>query len=214
MENGKPLLCKSTVSCAKQTIADGLSVPFVGVNAFFTAKGLLERVVQIDEDWIAVAILRLLETEKAVVEGAGASGLGAILSGVLPELQGKKCAVVLCGGNIDISTLGRVIERALLATGRLVRFTITVSDRPGGLAEFLNVCADVGVSVKDMQHDRVLLTSFVYKTQLVCTVETRGKEQEDELRRKLEEVYDADDINWLEFESCDDSGKKSSSMKE
>lgn len=208
MENGKPLLCRATVSCAKQTIADGLSVPFVGVNAFYTAKGLIERVVQIDEDWIAVAILRLLETEKAVVEGAGASGLGAILSGVLPELQGKKCAVVLCGGNIDISTLGRVIERALLATGRLVRFTITVSDRPGGLAEFLNVCADVGVSVKDMQHDRVLLTSFVYKTQLVCTVETRGKEQEDELRQKLEDVYDADDINWLEFENCDVTTKK------
>ena len=116
--------------------------------------------------------------------------------------------MVLCGGNIDISTLGRVIERALLATGRLVRFTITVSDRPGGLAEFLNVCADVGVSVKDMQHDRVLLTSFVYKTQLVCTVETRGKEQEDELRQKLEDVYDADDINWLEFENCDVTTKK------
>merc|ERR1712226_1734464 len=197
---GKPVLCSATVGCAKQTIADGLSVPNVGVNAFYTASKLIEKVIQIDEDWIAIAILKLLETEKAVVEGAGASGLGAILTGSLPELKGKKVAVVLCGGNIDITTLGRVIERALLATGRLCRFTITVSDRPGGLAKFLNICADAGVCVKDMQHDRVLLTSFVYKTQLICTVETRGKEQEDDLKRRLEEVYDPEDITWLEFE--------------
>ena len=98
-------------------------------------------------------------------------------------------AVVLCGGNIDITTLGRVIERALLATGRLCRFTITITDRPGGLAQFLNICADAGVrfetqkiiceffkklfffkfslDVKDMQHDRVLLTSFVYRVNIL-----------------------------------------------
>lgn len=200
IKTGKPVLCADTVTGAKQTIADGLSVPNVGVNAFHTASKLIEKVIQIDEDWIAIAILKLLETEKAVVEGAGASGLGAILTGSLPELKDKKVAVVLCGGNIDITTLGRVIERALLATGRLCRFTITVSDRPGGLAKFLNICADAGVCVKDMQHDRVLLTSFVYKTQLICTVETRGKDQEDDLKRRLEAVYDPEDITWLEFE--------------
>lgn len=199
LQSGGPKLCADTVNHAKQTIADGLSVPHVGVNAFHTAAKLVDKVITIDEDWIAIAILKLLETEKAVVEGAGASGLGAILTGQLPELKNKKVAVVLCGGNIDITTLGRVIERALLATGRLCRFTITVSDRPGGLAKFLNICADAGVCVKDMQHDRVLLTSFVYKTQLICTVETRGKEQEDDLKRRLEEVYEPEDINWLEF---------------
>lgn len=210
LNEGKPIMCKDTVAGAVQTIADGLSVPHVGVNAFHTASNLIEKVIQIDEDWIAIAILKLLETEKAVVEGAGASGLGAVLTGSLPELKDKKVAIVLCGGNIDITTLGRVIERALLATGRLVRFTITVSDRPGGLAKFLNVCADAGVCVKDMQHDRVLLTSFVYKTQLICTVETRGKDQESDLKRRLEEVYEPEDITWLEFTVASGNNKDGS----
>lgn len=72
-------------------------------------------------------------------EGAGAAGLAALLSGQLPELRGKKVVIPLCGGNIDTTVLGRVIERGLAADARLVRFSVIVSDRPGGIAALCKV---------------------------------------------------------------------------
>merc|ERR1711868_187645 len=72
-----------------------------------------------------------------VTEGGGAAGVAAIIANALPELKGKTVATVLCGGNIDASTLTRVIDRGLIAEGRICRFTVVVSDRPGGIAEML-----------------------------------------------------------------------------
>jgi hypothetical protein len=80
-----------------------------------------------------------LTTLLDVQEGAGAAGLAALLSGQLPELKGKKVVIPLCGGNIDTTVLGRVIERGLAADGRLVRFSVIVSDRPGGIAALCKV---------------------------------------------------------------------------
>ena len=198
INHGKPVACEKTIKYAPETIADGLSVPTVGVNAFHTAKDLIEKVIEIDETWIAVAITRLLESEKAVVEGAGASGLAAILSGALPELEGKKCCVVLCGGNIDISTLGRVVERGLLATGRLIKFTVTISDRPGGLAQFIDICKNIGVSIKTMHQDTAS-SSSTFKTKLNVTAETRDDQQEELLKKSLLEVYDEEEIVFVEY---------------
>ena len=198
LKNKKPIACQHTIKHASETIADGLSVPTVGVNAFHTAKDLIEKVIEIDETWIAVAITRLLESEKAVVEGAGASGLAAILSGQLPELEGKKCVVVLCGGNIDISTLGRVVERGLLATGRLIKFTVTVSDRVGGLQQFINICSEIGISIKTMHQDPAS-SSSTFKVKLSCTAETRDESQEPMLRKSLAEVYGEEEFQFMEF---------------
>ena len=74
----------------KKTLADGLAVPVVGYNAFVTAAPLIDKMLVVQEEWIALAILRLVEEDKCVVEGAGATGLAAILAGLVPELQGKK----------------------------------------------------------------------------------------------------------------------------
>jgi threonine dehydratase len=82
--------------------------------------------------------------EKAVVEGAGAVPLAACLAGLLPELEGRTVVLPLCGGNIDMNVLGRVIERGLASDGRLWRFSATISDRPGGLAIFAGLIADEG----------------------------------------------------------------------
>ena len=78
---------------------------------------------------IAVAVLRLMETERIVQEGAGAAGLAAVLAGRIPGLAGKRVGVPLCGANIDSTVLGRVIDRALVYDSRLVRFSAVVSDR-------------------------------------------------------------------------------------
>ena len=99
---------------------------------------------------IAIAVLRLIELEKLVVEGGGAAALAAILPGgpLHGKFAGKKVVVPLCGGNIDTTVLGRVIDRGLAADKRLVRFSATVSDRPGGIATLARDMADMGVSVK------------------------------------------------------------------
>jgi len=119
------------------------------------------------------------------VEGGGATGLAGILAGQLPELQGKKVVVPLCGGNIDITTLGRVIERGLAADDRLVRFVATVSDRPGGVAALTDLVAKSGVSIKDIYHERAWLQSSVNAVQVKVIVETRGRSHAEELRDLL-----------------------------
>jgi len=168
------------------TLADGLAVPTVGRNAFFNARDKVDRVVQVSEKHIALTILRLLENEKIVAEGGGVVGLAALLQpDVLNDLKGKNVVVPLCGGNIDITTLGRVIERGLAADGRLLRFTATVSDRPGGIAGLTELIANSGASIKDIYHERAWLQNSITSVEVRCVVETRGKEHGDELRKIL-----------------------------
>jgi len=177
-----------------KTLADGLATPDVGANAFETAEPLIDGLVMVDEASISLAVLRLMEFEKSVVEGAGAAPLAALiaepedelLAGALPDLKGKTVVLPLCGGNIDPAMTGRVIERGLAADGRLMRFTTTISDRPGGLAQFTGAIASVGASVKDIQHDRAFATSDLASVDILCTVETSGPEHVDELLAKLE----------------------------
>jgi threonine dehydratase len=154
------------------TLADGLSVPKVGANAFQIARGLIDRIVVVSEHDIARAVLRLMELEKAVVEGAGAAPLAACLGGLAPELAGLKVVLPLCGGNIDLTTLDRVIERGLVSEGRLCRFTATISDRPGGLARFAGLVAQEGASIIDITHDRAFADDDISTVVVHCVVET------------------------------------------
>jgi threonine dehydratase len=157
----------------KPTLADGLSVPKVGENAFSLAKILVDRTVLVSEHDLARAVLRLMELEKAVVEGAGAAPLAACLAGSLPELKAKTVVLLLCGGNIDLNILDRVIERGLASDGRLCRFTATISDRPGGLARFAGLIAEEGASIIDIAHDRAFADEDVSTVAVHCVVETR-----------------------------------------
>lgn len=170
------------------TLGDGLAVPMVGPRAFALARTVTDRVVDVDEESIALAILRLVELEKGVVEGAGASPLAAILSGKLDHLKGKKVVLVLCGGNIDPAVLGRVIDHGLVADGRLVQFRSTISDRPGGLARLAQAIADAGASVKQITHERAFSQANFASVEVFCTVETRGKDHAAELFEKLSQL--------------------------
>lgn len=143
---------------------------------------------------MALAILRMVEMEKTVVEGGGVAALAALLSGQLPELKGKKVVVALCGGNIDITTLGRVIDRGLAADGRVIQITATISDRPGGLASFLKIIAEAGGSVKEINHERVFLVEQsinVVKVEMVLSSNSQNrfgpllKPEEPAIQRRL-----------------------------
>jgi threonine dehydratase len=168
------------------TLADGLSVPKVGENAFRLARELVNRTELVGEHDIARAVLRLMELEKAVVEGAGAAPLATCLANLVPELKGKKVVLPLCGGNIDLNTLDRVIERGLVSEGRLCRFTATISDRPGGLARFAGLLAEEGVSIIDIAHDRAFADDDITTVAVHCVVETRDADHIKALRERLQ----------------------------
>jgi threonine dehydratase len=169
----------------RNTLADGLATLAVGKNAFGLIRRRVDRVVRVEEKWISLAILRMLELEKTVVEGAAAAPLAAMMSGRVPGLRGKRVALVVCGGNIDPVVLGRVIEKGLVHDGRLARFTVEISDRPGGLAGLCAVIAACGASINQVTHDRAFSGPDVSATRVVCTVETRDRRHIAELRRAL-----------------------------
>jgi threonine dehydratase len=190
MRVGKPVRIETL-----PTLADGLAIAEVGKNAFATAAPLVDRTVLVTEEQIAVSILRIVELEKGVVEGAAATPLAACLSGQLPELARKRVVLLLCGGNIDPNVLSRVVERGLVADGRLCRFTAMISDRPGGLADLAAQIASAGASIKQVVHDRAFAGSDVSAVHVLCTVETRNHEHLAEVRKRLKdhgvETYDS-----------------------
>lgn len=181
---GRPVPTHTT-----STLADGLAVPVVGSRAFEVAAACTDACVQVSEAAIALAVLRLIEGEKLVSEGGGAAGLAALLPGqpLHDKLQGKTVVLPLCGGNIDTTTLGRVLERGLAADGRLNRFVATVSDRPGGIARFTRFLADTGASLKDIYHERAWLQSAVDRVMVRCVIETADQEHADQVRYELEQ---------------------------
>jgi threonine dehydratase len=167
------------------TLADGLAVPEVGKRAFELARTRVDRVVAVDEEAISLAILRLVEMQHGVVEGAGASALAALFTDELKDLAGKKVVLLLCGGNIDPLVLARVIEHSLAVDGRLVQFDATISDRPGGLADLAATIAATGASVQDIRHERVFGGPDISRVRVACVVEVRDSRHADELQEAL-----------------------------
>ena len=167
------------------TLADGLAVPLLGKLPFAVLEKVVDEVVTVDEAPIALAILRLIELEKSVVEGGGAAPLAAFVAGKLHHLKGKRVVLTLCGGNIDLSMLGRIIEVGLVADGRVSRFSVTISDRPGGLARLAELIASTGASIKEIVHDRAFSGPDLSAVRVICIVETTGHAQVKELHAAL-----------------------------
>jgi len=168
------------------TLADGLAVPLLGKLPFAVLERVVDQVVTVDEAHIALAILRLIELEKSVVEGGGAAPLAAFLAGKLDNLKGKQVVLTLCGGNIDLTMLGRVIEVGLVADGRVSRFTVSISDRPGGLARLAELIASTGASIQEIVHDRAFSGPDLTAVRVICVVETTGHAHVRELHAALE----------------------------
>jgi threonine dehydratase len=168
------------------TLADGLAVGRVGELSFLLAAPLVDQVVTVDEAELSLAVLRLLELEKTVVEGAAASALAALLGGRCPELAGRSTVLLLCGGNIDLTILDRVIDHGLVVDGRRWRFTARISDRPGGIARLTAAIAAGGASVREIVHDRAFSGADVFSTGVEVTVETAGHDHVATLARALE----------------------------
>ena len=177
---GKPVMAP-----VRPTLADGLAVGKVGERSFVLASSRVDRVLTVSEEALSLAVLRLLELEKTVCEGAGAAALAAVMGEAGQELAGRKVVLLLCGGNIDPTILHRVIDHGLAADGRLWRFTAHVSDRPGGIARLTVAIAAAGASVLEIKHDRAFSGPDVFSTTVEVTVEAADREHVSRLYQRL-----------------------------
>jgi threonine dehydratase len=171
----------------KPTLADGLAVAEVGKLCFEVARKVIDQLLLVDEAQIARAVLRLLELEKTVVEGGGASGLAAAMNPAV-DLAGKKVVLLLSGGNIDVTVISKIIERGLAADGRMCRIICRVSDRPGSLARLTSILAETGASVDEVQHERRFGPADVGMVSIACVLETRDAQHIAEIERALRDA--------------------------
>lgn len=168
------------------TIADGIAVRRAGEVTLPVVKRYVDEIITVDEDEIASAILTLLEREKTLAEGAGAAGLAALLQRKT-SLQGARTAVVVGGGNIDVTLLSRIIERGLVQDGRMIRLRIHLLDKPGALAELTKLIAHHRVNIVDTLYNRAYYGVNLGDTTIDITLETRGPAQVEELLSALNE---------------------------
>src|SRR6516162_717656 len=175
-----------SISSPTDTIADGLATGRIGQLPFQLLHGRVRRVATVDDGEIGEAVLLMLERMKLLAEGAGAAALAGALK-LAPELTGKRIAVVVSGGNIDINLLGRIIGYGLAKAGRLLRFSTNLHDRPGELQKLLALIGAAGANVLRIEHDRTRLNMPIGSARVMLELETRSREHVGEIRQRLAE---------------------------
>lgn len=186
---GAPCMEKSfmeghiTTLSAVDTVADGCAVKTPGDLTYAFCKEYLDQIITVSEMEIMSALLSLIEKHKLIAEGAGALSLAALNK--LP-FKGKKVAAIISGGNIDISTISALIDKALIARGRVFCFSVQLPDKPGQLLHVSQVLADENANVIKLEHNQSKVTDSFKKVMLEVTVETHGHDHVQRIIRALE----------------------------
>ena len=168
------------------TIADGIAVKQPGENTFKLINDYVDDIALVTEDEISSAILALIEKQKMIAEGAGAVSVAAAMFNKFP-IQGKKVVSVVSGGNIDVTSLSRVIERGLIKSGRSSQLLIELIDKPGQLKDVSRIIADCGGNVTSVHHERAGDTESVNGCYLRIAMETRNYEHIEQIRQGLKD---------------------------
>ena len=163
------------------TIAEGIATKQVGNLTFAHMERWVDELVVVSEEEIAAAILFLLEREKTVTEGAGAAACAALLAGRIPVSDAQTTVMVLSGGNIDVNVVARVIERGLVADGRLLHLRVIVHDRPGSLAALTRTVAELRANVLEISHRRAFAEISVGDVEIQVALETRGRAHAEQI---------------------------------
>ena len=158
---------------AEATIADGIAVRRAGDLTLPLVCRYVDEIVTVDDEEIASAILMLLEQEKTLAEGAGAAALAAVVQSKT-NLRHRRTAVLVCGGNIDVSLLAKIIERGLVKDGRLLRIRVYLQDRPGALLQLTQILARERANIVETVHNRAYYGVSLGETVIDVTIETRG----------------------------------------
>lgn len=166
------------------TVADGIAVKTPGSLTYELCSKYVDEICTVSEDEICAAILRLLEEEKMVAEGAGAVSVAAAMYNKLP-IKGKKTVCLVSGGNIDVTILNRVVNRGLEKSGRICTLTMELDDKPGQLLEVNDVIAALGANIISVYHDRSAYSKKVNSCQMRVTLETRNREHVNDIKESL-----------------------------
>ena len=169
---------------AVSTIADGIAVKEPGINTFEMCNKYIDEVVTVSDDEIAAAILALLEQHKIVAEGAGAVAVAAAMFNKLP-IRNKTVVCLVSGGNIDVTTLSRVITRGLSKSGRNYTFKIDLYDKPGQLSGVCNIIADLGGNILSVSHERINASAEINGCILRIELETLNHSHIETIRAGL-----------------------------
>lgn len=166
-----------------ETVAEGTAVKTPGALTFAFVQKYVDEIITVSEFEIMSALLALIEKHKLIAEGAGVLPLAAL--GKL-SLRGKKIVAIVSGGNIDISTISALIDKALIARGRVFCFTVNLPDKPGQLLKVAQILAEEGANVIKLDHNQAKVTDSFQKVQLEVTVETQGQAHVDRIVAALE----------------------------
>ncbi|MBI2955439.1 MAG: threonine ammonia-lyase [Chloroflexi bacterium] len=169
------------------TIADGIAIKSCGKLTFRVIRKLVDSIITVEDDATVHSIVMLMERCKLLVEGAGAVGLAAMLTGKL-DLAGRKVALVLSGGNIDVNLLSRIIEHGLTSAGRYLVIRVTLPDQPGQLSDLLRVLAKERVNILEIEHHRAGLPLPINQAEIELTLETRDPQQCAEIMNALRQA--------------------------
>lgn len=168
------------------TIADGIAVKQPGVNTFRYVSEYVDDLALVTEDEVSSAILALIEKQKMIAEGAGAAAVAAVMFDKFP-IKGKHVVSVVSGGNIDVTSLSRVIERGLIKSGRSSNLLIELVDKPGQLKDVSRIIADCGGNVTSVHHERTGDTESVNGCYLRIHMETRNYEHAQLITQSLKD---------------------------
>lgn len=168
------------------SLADGIAVKQIGDVTFPLIEKYVDEIVTVDEEAIAMAIVSLMEKGKLVVEGAGAVGLAALLHGV-QTLHAGNTVCLLSGGNLDVQTMSRVVERGMLAEGRYLKLRLEMIDMPGALARFAQILSELKANIFQVSHDRHKSSLPLGEAEVILDLETRGPSHIDEILMRLED---------------------------
>lgn len=166
------------------TIADGIAVKMPGDLTFALCQQYVDEIVTVKDDEIATAILALMEDQKTVAEGAGATPVAAVMFGKV-DASDKKTVCLVSGGNVDVTTLSRVITKGLTKTGRITEVATKVADKPGSLIQLLQIIANTGANIISISHSREDKHSDVGACIVSMVLETRNLQHVDDIEREL-----------------------------
>ena len=177
---------QATSALAKKisTIADGIAIknPSAVMYESFISQ-LVDEVVTVTDDEIAEAIVYLMERAKTVTEGSGAAAMAAMMNRKFP--LAKKNCILLCGGNIDLNIIAKVIERGQIQRGRLAQISVVVDDLPGNLNRLTKAIADEKANVLEVHHDRVGQGLYLRETRIDFNLETTSREHVEKIKEAL-----------------------------
>ena len=172
-------------STSVRTIADGIAVRDTSSVTLAYALKNVDKIISVDDEEIASAILYLLEKQKLVVEGAGAVGVAALLHNKIENIKGKKIALVLSGGNMDVTLLSVIIEKGLLKSHRKMKVTVTLVDKPGSLMRFTEILEELNANIVHISYDRTSISLDYGDANVTVHMETKGKEHQDAISEML-----------------------------